>query len=245
MSSLAKHIIHQPKPHRRILWVIAVIVITILVQWFLQRETLSYYQQKIVELESSLQHVNSRLEQNNNRNAQLNDHNLQLDTDNAQLDNTIRDQQHELAIEKATIAQLEQQLGDLQQQVLMLNKELMFYQTVTQGTGSSKLQIRELDLSATDIGADVFRYRLVITQGKKISKPITGTITVTLNSRQEDKLAQDTLGEYKLNLRHVQVIEGQIKLTDNSTPETIKVTLKQGKKTLLTQTFDWQLTDNY
>jgi len=129
----------------------------------------------------------------------------------------------------------------LQNKVITLNKELVFYQSITQGNTSSKLQVREFQLSADEHTVDSYRYRLVITQGQKISKALKGTINISINS---DNNKSVTLKEHPLNLRHVQVIEGQLKIADNIEPETITVTIKQQKKSAISQTFDWQIEEN-
>jgi len=49
------------------------------------------------------------------------------------------------------------------------------------------------------------------------------------------------VAELALNLRYVQVFEGQIKLSDQELPKSINITLTQGKKTTLSQIFDWQI----
>ena len=244
MSSLAKHVIHQPKPYRYVLFIIIAIAISSTIQWYFYQQGNLAYQQQIVELHQSIQQLNIELKQNDQRNELLNKYNVQLDDYNGQLNNKIQTQHYELAIEQATVEHLQQQLDELQQQVITLSKDLLFYQTVTQGNGSSELQIRDLQLRPDKSHTNIIHYRLVITQGKKINKPISGEIILVFNALQDGETAQQTLGEHKLNLRHVQIVEGQLEIADNATAESIIITLKQGKKTLLRQTFDWQLTDN-
>ncbi len=221
MSSLSKHVIHQPKPFRQLIIVILVAILTFSVQWFVQQTQSTTDQQHIQQLEDE----NKALAENSKT-------------------STLASKQHysqKLALEQATTAQLQVQISSLQEQVLTLNKELLFYQTVTQGNSSSKLQIRELDLRADPSRADIVRYRIVMTQGKKINKPITGTINVLMNSDNKGTAEQYTIEQHPLSLRHVQVLEGQIKIEDDTTPLTLTVDLIQNKKITLSRTFDWQL----
>lgn len=237
MSSLAKHVIHQPRPYRCLLIVIVTIVITTLTQWFLIKES-SDHRQK--ELTSAKQQVDSFTQEKKVKNKTI----QQLELENKQLLTKNTEQQSGIAIQQATTQQLQLQLTELQQQVMSLKKDLLFYQSITQGNSSSKLQIRELHLRADDLRTDIIRYRIVITQGKKINKPITGTINLTLNSDNNGTIEQHALGQHKLSLRHVQVLEGQIKMVDNSKPLTMIIDLIQNKKITLSRTFDWQLAPN-
>ena len=156
---------------------------------------------------------------------------------NQQQAEQIESHQHFLAIQQATDEQLQLQLIQLQDDLVLLNKELMFYQNITQGSSDSKLQIRELHLRQDIAQSNKINYRLVLTQGKRINKPITGTVIVLLNKGGK----QHVIKEHSLKIRHVQVLEGQIELTDNVTPNTITIHLKQKKKKVLTHVFDWHI----
>jgi uncharacterized protein YgiM (DUF1202 family) len=227
MSPFAKHVIHQHQPLRWVMIITGVVFITAIAIWLYLKPTA----QLRLQFRAAQQ-----------QNLQLTTDNQQLTEQNLQLTKKLEDQQQVLAIQQATDEQLQSQLNELQSEVVHLNKELMFYQNITQGNSSSKLQIRELDLRANDRQPDMVDYRLVITQSKKISKPLTGTVEIILNSQNKNE--QLVIGEYQLNLRHVQLFEGQIQLAGNIVPESISVTLKQPKKKALSRTFDWQLVSN-
>ena len=113
---------------------------------------------------------------------------------------------------------------------------------MTQGNTSTKLQIRELTLTVDDKQVNRFNYRLVVTQGQKITSPITGLIQLSLTG--ETKTTEDTIemSQHQLRLRYLQVLDGQITLADGFTPKTVKVILKQNKKTTLSKVFDWKIT---
>lgn len=226
MSSLAKHVIQQPKPFRCILVVFVTALLATTLFWLYQKQT----------SDDLLSQAKMLVEQNQT----LSSDNQQLINNNQQQAEKIESHQHFLAIQQATDEQLQLQLIQLQNEVVLLNKELMFYQNITQGTSDTKLQIRELHLRKDSTQADKVNYRLVITQGKRINKPITGTIIVTLNNNDNHRI----INEHSLNLRHVQVLEGQIELTDNDMPDTIIISLKRKKKKTLTQTFDWHIDNN-
>ncbi|PCJ29893.1 MAG: hypothetical protein COA90_11060 [Gammaproteobacteria bacterium] len=164
-----------------------------------------------------------------------------FEQENNSLQTHLIQQRSEIAIQQATIEQLQLNLAELQQSQLLQDKDLLFYQSITQGQTSSKLQIKELKLYQDTEASDLIRYRLVITQGKKINKPIQGSIRMVLSIDNNGTIEQQKLESHDLNLRHVRVLEGQIKLNENALPISIKVTLVQNKKTTLTREFKWQL----
>jgi hypothetical protein len=69
---------------------------------------------------------------------------------------------------------------------------------------------------------------LLLPKAKKVSKPLTGKILLALNTAQ----GEDTIdiAEHSLSLRHIQVIEGHINVTENIRPESIAIDIIQGKK---------------
>lgn len=234
MSSLNKHVIKQPKPLRWFGFILAIIAITFAIQWYVNQNSSLAQQQQLAELKQQRQTLKQQLKDQVRQNQQLSETNADL-----QLKQT--EQQHHLAIQQATDQQLQQQLVELQNKIITIKKELVFYQSITQGNTSSKLQVRDFQLTVDEHAVDSYRYRLVITQGQKISKALTGTVNVSINSDNNESV---TLKEHPLNLRHVQVIEGQLKIADNIEPETITVTIKQQKKSAISQTFDWQIEEN-
>lgn len=226
MSLYTKSVIHPPRPWRLIIIGIITLLLVIFAVWLYIKPT---------------QQIRVQLQETQLYGQELSDYNQQLKEDYLKLVEKFNAQQRVLALQQATDKQLQNQLDELQGKVIDLNKELLFYQRITQGTNSSDLQIRELDLRSNDTQVGTVDYRLVITQGKKIKKPITGIVTITLNSQNNDTSEQLIIGEYKLKLRHVQVIEGHIKLSDDLVPNSIAIVLTQKNKTILSQTFDWKI----
>ncbi len=227
MSSLAKFIVRQHRPYFYVSILIVSIALTFLIQRYVYLKETQVQQQKFKEY----QQLDDLYQQLRSENKEMSKYILLSDTH-------LEDNKYELDLQKSTIQQLEKQHGLQQEQLAALNKELLFYETLTQGERPNKLQIRELHLRSDPTNSDIVHYRLVITQGKKINQALTGTIEMVSNMPQDKMI---TLAEHPLNLRHVQLIEGQIKIIDNDEPESITITIKQKKKTLLSQSFDWQL----
>lgn len=145
------------------------------------------------------------------------------------------------AIQKVTNTTLRQQLNALQNNIIELDKELDFYHNITQGSTTSKLQVRELQLVADDAKSGLYRYRLVVSQGKKITEPIMGQLNIAIIGQVNDKSETIKLEKQPLKLRHVQVFHGQLALVKNMEPRSIKITLTKKNKTILSHTIDWKV----
>lgn len=195
-----------------------------------------YYQLPAID---QLQFESASLKTNN---IDLLRQNNELTQQQKLLSDKLQNAEQAAAIQKVTNKELQLRIAALQDEVIELRRELDFYQNVTQGNTSTKLQIRELTLTVDDKQVNRFNYRLVVTQGQKITSPITGLIQLSLTG--ETKTTEDTIemSQHQLRLRYLQVLDGQITLADGFTPKTVKVILKQNKKTTLSKVFDWKIT---
>lgn len=231
MSSLNKVIIRQEQPYRCAIYILIAVIITATTQWwFLKEDSIS--------LQQNLNFLQQNLNLSRQNTQQLSDEKLDLHQQNKTLNAMTSTQLQEIGIQQATVKELQLQLVALQDQVFTLDKELLFYQNITQGTSSAKLQIRELHLTADSIKPDTINYRLVITQGKEITKAMTGSVTINIDKDPT------VISEQPLNLRYVQLIEGQLKMAESTSTKSVTITIKKAKKTLLSRTFDWQLTSS-
>ncbi|AFJ02969.1 hypothetical protein Q7C_1828 [Methylophaga frappieri] len=221
MTSPLGHLeIRQRRPFRCLLWIVLVALLLGAAQW--------YYHQFISAQQIRLQTENVRL-------------NDALDTLQQQYQEVTASSvnlQQLQAMHKATTEKLESRLQQLQTRVINLNKELLFYQNITQGNVSSALQVRELQLRQDNDDTQLIRYRLVITQGSNVTEPLTGTVLLQLQPAATD-VESINLGEHALNLRYVQIIEGSFALPATAVAR-LQVKLTQKDKTLLSQDFNWQ-----
>lgn len=231
MSPLGKVVIHQPKPYRCAIYILISVLITAATQWFFMKEG-------SISLQQNLNFLQQNLNLSRQSFQQLNDEKLDLHQQNKTLNDMTNTQLQEINIQQATVDELQQQLVALQDQVFSLDKELLFYQSITQGASSGKLQIRELHLTADANQSDIIHYRIVITQGKEITKPMTGLVKININK------SPTVISEKPLNLRYVQLIEGRFNTAESNRAKTITITIKQATKTILSRTFDWQLTSS-
>lgn len=188
--------------------------------------------------------LSQQVEQLSEQNQDLTTTNQRITTELNTLKQQWRDQQQATAIQQSTEQTLQQQLETLQNDVIELNQALDFYQNIVQGSQSTKLQIRDLFIYQDSDQPQHYRYRLVITQGKKIRSAITGEVELKLTASQNDKAISIDMGQHALKLRHVQVLEGQIELDKEIIPKTVHVTLKQKKKSAISKDIDWKITSH-
>lgn len=222
MALQNKYVIRPHRPFRALLIVVVLIALVVAGQWFWHTH-LSAHQAALVLEKTQLQ-------------AQL----TALETRYQALSESQSSLQQAETMHQSKTTQLENRLQQLQQRAIDLNKELLFYQNITQGNSSSELQVRELQLRADSENPLLMRYRLVITQGENISEPITGTLTVSLIADSEAPGEMMLAAENGLNLRHVQVAEGTFEIAaDTALPEQVSISLKQADKILTARTFDW------
>ena len=227
MSPLNKFIVSRHRPYFYVIILIAAVTFTFLIQRYVHLYTTKIQQQKVAEfhqLDDLYQHLLKKSKEMEQYIALSNSH--------------LEKNKHELHLQKETIQQLEKQLNSQQEQFASLNKDLLFYQAITQGDRPKKLQIRELVLRTDPDNSDIVHYQLVVTQGEKVNQALTGTIEIVGDMAQDEPVI---IAEHSLNLRHVQLIKGQIQLLDTQVPESISVIIKQKNKTLLSQSFNWQL----
>lgn len=221
MSVLHPYEIRQRRPFRCLLWIVLVALLTIAGQWYYHQ----YINAQQAELHAANQQLTSEL--------------ALLQAQYQAISQTSSSQQQLQTMHQATTTQLEARLQQLQQKVIDLNKELLFYQNITQGTSSSELQVRELQLRADNSDPQLLRYRLVITQGDNISEAISGDVVVSVLANADTPEKADIIGEHALNLRFVQVVEGSFSLPAKA-PAQLVVTLTQANKTLTSRAFNWQ-----
>ncbi|WP_292438546.1 DUF6776 family protein [Methylophaga sp.] len=222
------YVIHPRRPYRCLLLVLIGIVLTAAAIIFWGQR----WQDKQLEKLSGLQ----------SQHAQMQAENQRLTEENRQLQEQLMGINQMQALQQATDSKLETELQLLQDRVIELNKELLFYQNITQGTASSELQVRELHLRQVAEDPSSYLYRIVLTQGKRITKSIKGDVLITLNLKGNGEAQSRLVETQALNIRHVQVLEGTMKLAENEQPDSIRVMLRQSDKTLTERTFKWEVT---
>ncbi|NQY51906.1 MAG: hypothetical protein HRT91_04410 [Piscirickettsiaceae bacterium] len=238
MRFLAKYVIKQPKPLRWTGFILVIIGTTVAIQWYVDRSDSLIHLKLIVQLEYIQQNLERRLHIQMLLNRKL------IDI-SAEFNDMLTNQQQYIAIQNVTDKRLRLRLIDLQDEVIELNKELIFYQVITKGNSSSKLRVHEFQLYAYNHTSGDYRYRIVITRGNEIIKSLAGTIIVGIHAKYNGKNQKILVGKHPLNLRHVQVIKGQIKIANNIKPKKITIIIKQKKQPNILEIFDWNIGDKH
>ena len=125
---------------------------------------------------------------------------------------------------------------------MSLNKELLFYQNITQGNASSELQVRELHLRASQETPDSYINRIVITQGQRVNDPIKGEVDIVVNGAVSENTTTRVAKTQEMSIRHVQIIEGILTLEADEQPTSLKIRIRQNKKVITERDFDWKAT---
>jgi hypothetical protein len=225
MSALSKHVIHQPRPLRRLAISLVALIVAMILVWLYVEYKTEQLQQQV----NTLSRQNKQLINSQNEFALSSQH----------LSEQLFEQRHHLAIQNELDQELKQQISSLQNEVVDLNRELAFYHNITQGNANTELHVRELELIQDKLNKQQVHYRLVLSQGKKITKPISGKLSLQLVSANKE--FDLPIIEHTFKLRHVQVLTGSITLTDTMQPDAVTVKYKQDNNKSRTQRFDWQL----
>lgn len=221
------YVIQARRPYRCLLIILLVIVLLVTAGWFWTREWRAEQSDKLISLQSQY--------------SQLVTENQRLTGENQQLASQLENINQMQALQQATDSQLQTELQAMQDKVIALNKELLFYQNITQGNASSELQVRELHLRPVADDPASFMYRIVLTQGARITKAIKGDVLITLSLGGDGESQSRLLDQHELKIRHVQVIEGTVKLAEDEQPDSLRVMLRQADKTLTERTFKWEV----
>jgi uncharacterized membrane protein len=144
---------------------------------------------------------------------------------------------HEL---QASLAARDRQLADLRE-------DLAFYERLAGGAAQRKgLKVHSAAFSAEPGGT--WRYRIVLTQGRRRDAPTLGELRFAVEGVREGKLA--TVGWDQLHqkpaapardysFRYFQQLNGSVMLPPGFTPQRVRVYL-HGKTASLEQTLAWQ-----
>lgn len=219
------YVIQHRRPYRCIIVLFLTVAVT-------AAATLYWSQQWQQELTTQL----NTLQQNHDVLVQKNEN---LTTENHSLNTILENINQSQAMQQATDSRLQSDIQALQDKVIELNKELLFYQNITQGSTSSELQVRELHLRPTPDNPSVFFYRIVLTQGKKITKSIKGSVELVLNMTVKEKAISRVVKTHDMKIRHVQILEGVFNLEANEHPVSAHIRIKQGNKVIAERNFEW------
>jgi Skp family chaperone for outer membrane proteins len=180
-----------------------------------------------------------------------------LEKEVKQLQASLQSARDELALHRTSTkvaesaqAQVRQEIKTLRDQVAELEEAVAFYKNVmAPGSEEEGLHIEKLDISATD-EANVYSYKLVLTQLGDNRAYLAGQVQMNLSAREADQdlslggsdmLAEGS--ETKFRFRYFQELTGQLKLPEGVSPSRLKVeAVATGRRRdRAEKDFTWQL----
>ncbi len=146
----------------------------------------------------------------------------------------------------ATISDLQQTIHTLEEKNQNLSRNLSFYRKIMQ-PNASKTGINLDSISIEPLLTEKrYRYQIVLTQTNKKRRQNTGYLNFEIEGSEEGHTktlnAQDiglSPDEKKFSFRYYQVLEGDIKLPDNFTPDIMKVKIISHQSENHEHTLSW------
>lgn len=170
-----------------------------------------------------------------------------LKQENAHLHEQLARTQRELEIEQHAHTDLNASLAALQDKVLALRRQLATYKGLMQSLEEQGLHIQALTISNTATER-LLRYRIVLTQGRRMDRLIQGQAQFTIYGIIKGKSTQFKFGHpskkghsIAFKFRYFQILDGELLLPKDFKPTQVKVTLlpKNHPSKPVERTFDW------
>jgi hypothetical protein len=169
-----------------------------------------------------------------------------LDGDNQDLRQELVDLQKGREIDRQAYGEVQNALSEEQHQVANLREQLAFYRGVMSPQAlESGLHVNELRISR--LGADRFRYDLVLVQAARQERRANGRAELRLIGR--DRVAQRSIGLSELggpealpfSFRRFQEFSGEFQLPAGLTPQRVVISLRsdRGDTPQVEQEFEW------
>ncbi len=152
-----------------------------------------------------------------------------LQTERDGLSTTVNASHSQRTMEEAAQNQLMKQLKVLETENLKLKEDLAFFESLLPSTtGPQGISVRRF--KAELIASNQLRYRLLIMQGGKGEQDFVGNLQLVVTVMQQGKGAMMTFpdthssntGQYKLEFKHYQRLEGVLTLPDGVTIKSVQ-----------------------
>jgi hypothetical protein len=233
-SKIGKLVVRYHAPQRRrVLWVVAVIVLTILV----------YGSYEWGRFDGGYS-VFAMFQERRDRSAEM----MALKEQVTTLRAKITGAETSRTVEHQSYADVERTLLDLQAQLQKQRDELAFYRgIVSPEDGVGGLRIQRVD-AVHDAGEGRYKLRLVLMQSMRQDSMISGTVKIELVGERDKQATRLTLtdmsatrqtNEVPFSFRYFQNIEQEVALPAGFTPTSIDIEVKSSHQTPLQQNFPW------
>jgi hypothetical protein len=169
-----------------------------------------------------------------------------LEGENIRLREHLTRTRRELEIEQHARADLSANLVALQDEVLELKRQLATYKGLVKSLEEQGLHIQALTINKTATKG-LLRYRLVLTQGRKMDQLTQGQVQFAIYGILDGKPARFELGSLSkgnptiFKFKYFQILEGELLLPRNFKPTQVKIALlpKGHPSKPVERTFDW------
>ena len=142
--------------------------------------------------------------------------------------------QRSAQVKSTAYSKIDEQLRELQREILELKEEVAFYRgIVSENNGSSRVRIQNFALESEGSQRD-YRFRVVLTRGKRSDKVAAGTISLNIDGQQGGKavrlkvneLSTFAAPELTFKFKHFQRITGRFVLPEEFTPKQVVVEIR-------------------
>lgn len=167
-----------------------------------------------------------------------------LDGENQNLRDALARASRALQMNETTYAELDKALKESANEIARLREELAFYRNmVSSTTRASGVQVQSLTIQR-GTAPNAYRYKLVIVQTRRPEVSVKGqvrlAVTGTRSGRRETIAIAGAGGKPSaLNLRNMQIIEGEMQLPAGFEPASISVSVAPGNARPMDQNYSW------
>jgi hypothetical protein len=167
-----------------------------------------------------------------------------VDSENQNLREALARASRALQMNETTYGELDKALKESASEIGRLREELAFYRNmVSSGGRASGVQVQSLTIQR-GIAPNAYRYKLVIVQTRRPEVAVRGqvrvSVTGTRSSREETIAVSGAGGKpAALNLRNMQIIEGEMRFPAGFAPARISVSIAPGNARAIDQYYFW------
>ena len=167
-----------------------------------------------------------------------------LDGENQNLRDALARASRALQMNETTYGELDKALKESATEIARLREELAFYRNmVSSGSRASGVQVQSLTIQR-GVAPNAFRYKLVIVQTRRPEVAVKGqvrlAVTGTRSGREETIAISGAGGKpAALNLRNMQIIEGEMRFPEGFEPTGISVSVAPGNARAMDQNYSW------
>lgn len=166
-----------------------------------------------------------------------------VDSENQNLREALARASRALQMNETTYGELDKALKESANEIARLREELAFYRNMVSSGGRGGVQVQSLTIQR-GTAPNAYRYKLVIVQTRRPEVVVKGQVRLAVTGTRagrEETIAISGAGRrpQALNLRNMQIIEGEILLPEGFGPSRISVSVVPGNARAIAQYYSW------